>query len=316
MAGPAMGDYRAITDDIRGPLVPILPAFAEDEGLDIDSTCNWVDWLIGEGIRLFWTTQGTTHFMCLADGEVRDLTRALAQVTRGRALLIASSRFNWSTRETIEFVHFAADCGADIVKLQVDWAFRPREDVVFEHYRAVAEASPIPLFAYTAAVPGVTGGMSTDLLKRILDLPQFVGMKNDSGDFYEHTSYLRAIREHGARFTPLTGGSMESFLHGHPFGARAFAVAVGIAAPQIPIAFYRRLQEGDYQAAAEMVRQHEQPVVSAFTSLGPALHLSCWRAAVWLKGRFASYRTRFPMRALTAEEVEWARRCLTEAGLL
>jgi 4-hydroxy-tetrahydrodipicolinate synthase len=311
-----MRDYRAIVDDIRGPLVPILPAFAEDDALDIDSTCNWVDWLIGEGIRLFWTTQGTTHFWCLTDAEVRDLTRALAQVTRGRAVLIASSRLNWSTRETIEFVHLAAEWGADIAKLQVDWSFNPKEDLVFEHYRAVAQASPIPLFAYTAAVPAVTGGMSTELLKRILDLPQFVGMKNDSGDFYEHASYLRAIREHGARFTPVTGGSMESFLHGHPFGARAFAVAVGIAAPQIPIAFHRRLEEGDQAGAVEIVRKHEQPIVAAFSSLGPALHLSCWRVAAWLKGRFASYRTRFPLRALTAEEVEWARRCLADAGLL
>ena len=36
-----------------GPLVPILTAFEEDDRLDIDSTCKWVDWLITKGIKLF-----------------------------------------------------------------------------------------------------------------------------------------------------------------------------------------------------------------------------------------------------------------------
>ena len=34
------------------------------------------------------------------------------------------------------------------------------------------------------------------------ELPQFVGMKNDSGDFEEHRDYLATIREHGKSVFP------------------------------------------------------------------------------------------------------------------
>ena len=86
-----MSNFREVGTKIRGPLMPILTAFRENERLDIDSTRKWVDWLLGKGIRLFWTTQGTSHFMTLSDREVVDLTQALAEVISGRGLFIAST---------------------------------------------------------------------------------------------------------------------------------------------------------------------------------------------------------------------------------
>ncbi len=41
-----MNQFRAFARTIRGPLVPILAAFDEEERLDIDSTCRWVSWLL------------------------------------------------------------------------------------------------------------------------------------------------------------------------------------------------------------------------------------------------------------------------------
>jgi dihydrodipicolinate synthase/N-acetylneuraminate lyase len=77
------------------------------------------------------------------------------------------------------------------------------EDVCFSFYRAVAEDSPLPLFAYS-----LMPMMTPALLRRILDLPQYVGMKNDSGDFYEHRDYLWTIAQQRAKFTAMTGGSL------------------------------------------------------------------------------------------------------------
>jgi len=244
-----MKDYCSIVAKIKGPLVPVMPAFREDEGLDLDATCQWIDWLIDRGIKLFWTTYGTSHYMCLADREIMELTKAVAKVTRGRAIFIAATNFHWPIAQCTQFLAYAADCGADIVMLQMDWRWNPDESMVFEFYRKLADVSPLPLFAYTMG----TSGMSNALLGRILDLPQFLGMKNDSGDFYEHCAYLRTVRLHGVRFVPMTGGSMMSFLHGRKFGAQAFATAVGMFAPRVPITFTRYLDEGEEEKAVMLV---------------------------------------------------------------
>ena len=303
-----MKNYNSVTEKIKGPLIPIMPAFDSDGALDLESTCKWVNWLIERGIRLLWTTYGTSHYICLTDAEVMELTEAVAQVTKGRAIFIASSAYHWSTLKCISFVEFAAGCGVDIVKLQIDWSWRPTEDMVFEHYRKIAESSALPLFAYTNIVPAVTGGMTNSLLKRILDLPQFVGMKNDSGDFYEHSDYLRTIRQHGGEFTPVTGGSMRSFLYGYNFGARAFASGLGMIAPHLPISFAAYLNEGKQDMAVKIIREYEEPIQSAFAAIG-AYH-ACCHAVLMLNGLFRSHCIRFPWPTLNKNEVESVKKCL------
>ncbi len=309
-----MQDHRAIVDRIRGPLVPLMPAFTDDEKLDLDSTSGLVDWLIEAGIPLFWTTYGTSHFMSLGDAEIMDLTRAIAGVTRGRALYIASTAWQWPVAQCREFIRRAADWGVDAVKLQVFWSFAPSDQAVFDYYQAIAADSPLPLFAYSLAVPGVTAGMTTDLLKRILgELPQFVGMKNDSGDFYEHHAYLQTIRAEGARFAALTGGSMMSFFYGYPFGAQAFACGVGMLAPQAPLDFYACLLQGRADRAAELIKRWEEPYSTVFPPLG---HWAAFHTALWLLGRFRSRCVRFPLRTLGQEAVAKVGNQLTSWGLL
>jgi 4-hydroxy-tetrahydrodipicolinate synthase len=293
-----------------------MPAFGPNEALDLASTCRWVDSLIDRGIRLFWTTYGTSHFMTLSDEELMELTRAVAAVTRGRATFIASTAFHWSTQRCIEFTQFAAECGVDIVKLQVDWRWLPSEDLVFEHYRKIAEASPLPLFAYTLAQPGLTGGMSVRLLERILELPQFVGFKNDTGDFYEQTAYLAAIRKGGRPFAAMTGGSMESFLHGHEFGATAFAAALGMIAPELTLRFADHLDKGEREAALQIVREIEQPTSRLFGSFYYLSHWAAYHTVLHLRGHFKSDQLRFPLRTLGPEAASQIRAHLETPGIL
>lgn len=291
---------REFVSRIAGPLIPVLAAFDDEERLDIDATCRWIDWLISKGIRLFWTTHGTTGFACLTDGEIRDLTRALAETIRGRGTFIASSAFRWSTNETIAFTHYAAECGADAVKLQIDWAWNPRDDEIIKHYSAIAAESPLPLFAYSLAVPGASAGVSPDLLRRILEIPQFVGLKNDRDDFYGQADYLRTVRENAdlSRFMPVTGGSMSSFLFGHELGATAFGTIVGWFAPDAVLEFYRKMLAGERGAAVKMIGEWQDETWAHHRQYGALMHWA-WGHAVLMHLRFfRSARMRFPFRTL------------------
>lgn len=309
-----MNDYRSVAARIKGPLVPIAPAFREGGTLDLESTCAWVDWLVNSGIKLFWTTYGTSHYKCLSDREIMDLTEAVAQVTRDRAIFIASTNYHWPASQCASFLEFASQCGVDIVKLQIGWRWDPPEDMVFEFYRGLADVSPLPLFAYTH-VARSSSGMSSALLARILHLPQFVGMKNDSGDFYEHCEYLRTIRLHAAQFVPMTGGSMMSFLHGRAFGAQAFATAVGMYAPEVPIAFMRCLDEGRPDEAVELIREREQPLLE-LESLPCNDHRAVYHTILMLCGHFRTNAMRFPTQTCDENAVHAVRSFLCAQGIL
>ena len=303
-----MRDYRAIVDRIRGPLVPIIPAFGEREELDLDSTCKWLDWEIEQGVPLFWLT-GSSRYLSLTDAEVFDLTKAVAEVARGRALLIAATNFHWPVHMCRRYLDHAAEHGAEIVTLHM--LYGNDDDSIFDFYRAIAQDSPLPLFAYTA--PGMGKGISPQLLKRILDLPQFVGMKNDAGDFYEHRAFLSTIRQHGARFTPLTGGSMMSFLWGYDFGAQAFTSAYGVGAPSIPLKFYQHLVEGRRAEAERIVTEYEEPMLDDFVDMGGWHAL---KAALVYRGFYRTWKERFPQHTLTEEEAQRVKAHLEGKGLL
>lgn len=313
-AGSRPNEYRSIVERIRGPIVPVMPAFADDERFDLESARDWIEWLIKNGIGLFWTTYGISHFFSLTDDEIMKLTKAVSAVTRRRALFIASTSFHWPVSACMRFIEAAATWGVDAVKLQIDWRWHPAEDAVLSFNARIAEASPLPLFAYTNTEPS-QGGMKSAFLARLLDLPQFVGMKNDAGDFYEHCEYLRVIRLHGACFTPVNGGSMMSFLHGRNFGAQAFATSLGMFDPGTVVQFSRLLDEGRRDDAVRLVTEREEPFIDLCRAL-PFSHWAVLHAILLLNGRFASSRVRFPLLACSEGATDSVRRYPRERGSL
>ena len=309
-----MSRYRDVSQRLRGPLAPVLTAFTEDGRLDIDATCRWVDWLITQGIKLFWTTQGTSHFMTLSDKEVMDLTQALAAVTAGRALFIASTPWHWSTRQCQEFVTFAARCQADVVKLQFVYDWEPTDDQIIDHYQAVAVDSPLPLFAYTRGRPGMT----SDLLRRILQIPQFIGMKNDSDDYYGQEQYLSIVEKYSNldEFVVLTGGGLSSVLSSYDYGIRAYGDMTIWYDPQRSLTLYDYLVRGDRQEIISFIQSVEGPLRAYWATFSPGMHWSWGHAVLEQLGFFPSRRLRFPLRSLDIENVEQVRAFLMENNLL
>ena len=297
-------DTSQLQARMGGPLVPVMPAFDDDEALDLDATCRLVSSLIDRGIRAFWTTYGTSHFFSLSDREIEELTLAVAAVTKGRAVFIASTSYHWPVPQVLAFCERVGRAGVDVVKVQVDWRLAPSEAAVLEHYRRIAARTPLPLFAYalgagTFGASNAISGPSLTLFASLLELPAMIGMKNDTGDFYEQTAYLRAVRESGRTFDVVTGGSMESFLHGSRFGQRMYAAGLGLIAPEVALPFDEDVTGGRDEAALTTVRDIEQPLWAALAGVGfwPGLH-----EALRIQGHYGSRVVRFPQRTIDDEQ--------------
>jgi len=306
-----MHPYREYARTLRGPLVPVLAAFGEDESLDIDSTCKWVDWLIQKGLKLFWTTYGTTHFMSMTDAEVLDLTKALAQVTRGRATLIASTPRQWATTACIEFTELAARCGADVAKLQLDWNFSFKPDQLMEHYGAIAARSPLPLFAYTLGGAGVDAA----LLKQIIDIPQFIGMKNDTDDFYGQEKYLATVRRHSSvdEFHVVTGGGLSSVSLTYDLGVRMYGDTTPWFAPSLSLRLYEDFKRGGRGLVNRFLAELEEPLFfEHWPNVGAGGHWTWGHIVGHELGLFKSPQVRFPLPRVKAADVAAARAFLQQ----
>src|SRR5688572_8362499 len=88
-----------------------------------------------------------------------------------------------STRATIELTKQAADLGVDAVLVKNPFYFKRQMtfDVYLAHYRAVADASPIPIIIYN--VPGFTGiSVESRLIIELAKHNNIIGLKESSGD--------------------------------------------------------------------------------------------------------------------------------------
>ncbi len=159
-----------------------------------------------------------------------------------RAMIVGAGRE--STGATIRCVREAFDLGADAVLVGVPSYYKPAmtDDVLYEHYARVAEASPGPVLLYS--VPVFTGlPVSADLFLRLLAHEKVVGIKDSAGDI----SGLRALLEHGRRAgrpVSVLVGSSRVLAPGMSEGAAGGVLAVGCVAPALCASVMKAAREG------------------------------------------------------------------------
>ncbi len=88
-----------------------------------------------------------------------------------------------STRATIEMTLAMAEAGADAAVVITPAYFKSRMSgpVLEQHFRAVADASPVPIVLYS--VPANTSiDLPPDVVVRLSSHPNIVGIKDSAGD--------------------------------------------------------------------------------------------------------------------------------------
>ena len=131
------------------------------------------------GVVLFGSTGEGVY---LDEDERTRLLEAARGMMDGRLLLAGTGAE--STRATIRITRAAAAAGADAVLVQPPGFFRPfmTPAALEAHYRAVADASPVPVLVYQVPVPFRSVELDAELLARLSQHPNVGGVKDSSGD--------------------------------------------------------------------------------------------------------------------------------------
>jgi 4-hydroxy-tetrahydrodipicolinate synthase len=98
----------------------------------------------------------------------------------------------YNTKEVIHLAHEMQQAGAQGLLSVTPYYNKPTPDGLFEHYRAIAESTPLPIIVYN--VPGRTGvNVDVATLVRLSEIPNIAGVKEASGNITQMCEVCRAV---------------------------------------------------------------------------------------------------------------------------
>ena len=154
-----------------------------------------------------------------------------------------------STAETIAKTKRAADLGYQAALVKTPYYYKPvyKPEVYLAHYRAVADASPIPVLLYS--VPQFTGvSLETPEIIALAEHPNIIGMKDSSGVVQR---IVEVVASAPSSFQMLTG-SASVVVPAMNGGATGAILALASAFPEKCVALFQLYRQKMYEQAREL----------------------------------------------------------------
>jgi 4-hydroxy-2-oxoglutarate aldolase len=239
------------------------------------------------------------------DESVAVVEAARAEMPAGRTLLAGTGRE--STRQTIEASQRAAAAGADAVLVRTPFFFKSAmtPDALLAHYRAVADASPVPVVLYN--MPSVTGVTLTPaIVEKLSQHQNIAGIKETSIELERLGQFVAAAPK---GFTVLCGAAPVIY-PALVSGAGGGILAAACVIPDLCTKIFSLTEAGKHADALAL-----QQKITPFARLVTTVHgIAGLKAAMDIAGHHGGV-PRQPMQPLTAttrEEIASALRSISE----
>ena len=171
--------------DPRRPVGRLLTAmvtpFDSNRALDLAAAADLADYLVTEQRNDALVINGTTgEAPTTSDAEKADLVRAVVDAVDGRALVVAGVG-TFDTAHTIHLADQAAKAGADALLVVTPYYSKPPQAGLLAHFRAVADASELPVVLYD--IPARTGTpIQPETMIALAGHERIVAVKDAKGD--------------------------------------------------------------------------------------------------------------------------------------
>jgi 4-hydroxy-2-oxoglutarate aldolase len=249
---------------LRGGIYPPLPTFfQEQEELDLATMQRHIRRIATSGIAGY-VVMGTNGEAVHLSGGERVLVIETARATAGKDALIVAGCGDQSTRATIANCELAARASADFALVLPPSYFKGRMNsaALLAHYRAVADASPLPVVIYN--MPASAAGLDLDAatICALAEHTNIVAVKDSAGNM-EKLSQIVGLAP--TRFR-VFAGSAGYLLPALSVGAIGAVAALANIFPQ-EVCRVQELYESGQLEEARLLQARLAPANAAVTSI-------------------------------------------------
>ncbi|WP_455251664.1 4-hydroxy-tetrahydrodipicolinate synthase [Neisseria sp.] len=288
---------------LKGSLVALITPMNQDGSINYEQLRDLIDWHIENGTDGIVAVGTTGESATLPVEEHLAVIEATVKHVNKRIPVIAGTGAN-NTVEAIALSQAAEQAGADYTLSVVPYYNKPSQEGIYQHFKAIAEATSIPMVIYN--VPGRTVvSMSNDTILRLAEIPNIVGVKEASGKISSNIELINSVPE---GFAVLSGDDPT----GLPFmlcGGHGVVTVAANVAPKLFADMCRAALEGDIATARRLNEQLIPIYNTMFCEPSPA-------APKWglsLLGKCEPH-VRLPLVALTEAGQAKVRAALEKSG--
>ena len=153
-----------------------------DEGGEVkySTAAELARYLVDHGSTGLVVSGTTGESPTLTGAEKLKLFRVVVEAVGGRAAVIAGTGDN-CTAASMRLTREAASTGVDGILLVTPYYNKPTQEGLYRHFRAVAEATALPVMLYN--VPGRTGvNLHVETVLRLAEIENIIALKEASGN--------------------------------------------------------------------------------------------------------------------------------------
>ena len=230
--------------DLQGMGVALITPFKEDDNVDYDALIRMIDHLLANGTDYIVALGTTAETMTLSDDEKAEITRIVVERVNRRIPIVLGIGSN-CTRHVITQIEQANLQGIHAFLTVVPYYNKPSQEGIYQHFKAIAGVSPLPLVLYN--VPSRTGtNMTAETTLRLArDFSNICAVKEASGNFSQMDDI---IKNKPAEFQVISGDDGITF----PLIALGAVGVISVIGNAFPKEFSRMVRlalGGDYTNA-------------------------------------------------------------------
>jgi 4-hydroxy-tetrahydrodipicolinate synthase len=233
-----------VQQQLRGTGVALVTPFAKDGSVDFTALGKVIDHVIKGGVDYLITLGTTGETATLSKEEKIAIIEFTFSFTDGRVPIIVGVGGN-NTAEVVSDLQTFPLAKALAVLSVSPFYNKPSQEGIYQHYKAVAAASPKPVILYN--VPGRTGRniSAATSIRLAKDCPNVVGLKEASGDMAQ---CMDILRDAPSNFVVISGDDLLALSQ----IASGMQGVISVAANAYPTAFsnmVRACLSGDFVKA-------------------------------------------------------------------
>jgi 4-hydroxy-tetrahydrodipicolinate synthase len=241
----------------------LVTPFRTDGSLDEATLRRLVKRQIDAGIDFLVPCGTTGESPTLTHEEHLRVVQITVELAKDKVPVLAGAG-GYNTAEVITMARELAGLGADGLLSVTPYYNKPTQEGLFQHYRAIAEAVPLPIILYS--VQGRTGvNIEPATVRRLAQIENITGIKEASGNVSQMAAILNAVPD---EFIVLSGDDAITL----PIISLGGRGVISVVSNEIPTEMSRLTRAtllGDFQTAREIHRRYHPLMEINFIESNP-----------------------------------------------